>query len=259
MGWPKDKSGFVAYRFNPKTCEATRFDTFGPPNEHRRELYRKVMMFGDWIYAAIGARPWHLVAFNVQTGKGRVLATTEPIIGDPNTIAMDRMKDGLSGHIRNAASVSAIDEFDEDEFKFWVHDGGMYPFFRSYQKQNTSRNLTNGIYQESENPSNACSDVAHTDGGRNAGLQYGVRFGAIRPSCRPVLFSVQRAIYRTGFHLDNRSVIMNSLTTDGWKLTGGVFFERRSLSWYRPPKALHAPLRRTGTQCHQRPIARISA
>ncbi|MFO7907435.1 MAG: hypothetical protein ACQESR_07780 [Planctomycetota bacterium] len=127
MGWPRDKSGFVAYRFDPKTCEATRFDTFGPPNEHRRELYRKVMMFGDWIYAAIGARPWHLVAFNVQTGKGRVLATTEPIIGDPNTIAMDRMKGGLSGHVRSAASVSGIDEFDEDEFRFWLHDGRMYP------------------------------------------------------------------------------------------------------------------------------------
>ena len=123
VGWPKDKSGFVAYRFNPETYKAERFDTFGPPNEHRRELYRDVVMFGDWIYAAIGAQPWHLVAFNFTTGEGRLLAATEAIIGDPNTIGMARMKGGLSGHIRNAAFVAGINDFDRDEFKFWLHDG----------------------------------------------------------------------------------------------------------------------------------------
>jgi hypothetical protein len=55
--------------FFSKTYEAKRFETFGPPNEHRRELYREVVMFGDWIYAAIGAQPWHLVAFNFHTGE----------------------------------------------------------------------------------------------------------------------------------------------------------------------------------------------
>jgi hypothetical protein len=127
VGWPKDKSGFVAHRFDPKTYEAKRFDTFGPPNEHRRELYRKVVMFGDWIYAAIGAQPWHLVAFNFQTGEGRLLATTEPIIGDPDTIGLTRMQGGLSGHVRNAASVAGIDDFDREEFLFWLHEGRVYP------------------------------------------------------------------------------------------------------------------------------------
>jgi hypothetical protein len=126
MGWPRDKSGFVAYRFDPVTNEAERFETFGPPNEHRRELYRGARMFGDWIYAAIGSQPWHLVAFNFKTGEGRLLAATEQTIGDSNTIGMTRMKGGLSGHIRNAASVAGIDDFDREEFQFWLHEGKVY-------------------------------------------------------------------------------------------------------------------------------------
>jgi hypothetical protein len=126
IGWPKDKSGFVAYRFDPETYEAERFETFGPPNEHRRELYRQVRMFGDWIYAAVGSQPWHLVAFNFKTAEGRLLATTEPIIGDYKTIGMTRMKGGLSGYIRSAAWVSGIKEFDREEFAFWLHEGKVH-------------------------------------------------------------------------------------------------------------------------------------
>lgn len=127
MGWPKDKSGFVAYCFNPKNHEARRFKTFGPPNEHRRELYREVRMFGDWIYAAIGAQPWHLVAFNFRTGEGRLLGATKEIIGDGNTIALTRMKGGFSGTIRNATSIRGIDDFGREKFTFWLHDGKVYP------------------------------------------------------------------------------------------------------------------------------------
>jgi len=126
VGWPKDKSGLVAYRFNPKTYEAKRFETFGPPNEHRRELYREVKMSGDWIYAAIGAQPWHLVAFNFKTGEGRLLATTDEIIGDSDTIGLTRMKGGFSGHVRTAASIRGIDNFDRKDFPFWLHEGEIY-------------------------------------------------------------------------------------------------------------------------------------
>lgn len=127
VGWPKDKSGLVAYCFNPKTYEAKRFKTFGPPNEHRRELYREVQTFGDWIYAAIGAQPWHLVAFNFKTEEGRLLAATEEIIGDHQTIGLTRMKRGFSGTIRNAASIRGVDRFNQDQFPFWLHEGKIYP------------------------------------------------------------------------------------------------------------------------------------
>jgi hypothetical protein len=126
LGWPRDKSGLVAYSFDPSTYEAKRFTTFGPPNEHRRELYANVKMCGDWIYAAFGAEPWHLAAFNVKTGQGRLLGTTEEIIGDYQTIRLDRMQGGCSGHIRNAASIEGVDRFDRDEFAFWLHDGIIY-------------------------------------------------------------------------------------------------------------------------------------
>ena len=125
MGWPKDRSGFVAYRFDPRTYEAKRFKTFGPRNGNRSELYRQVQMFGDWLYAGIGHRPWHLVAFNVKTGEGRLLATsidTERGRG----IGLARMNGGISGHIRNPASIDGIDDFDRKEFRFWLHDGKVY-------------------------------------------------------------------------------------------------------------------------------------
>jgi hypothetical protein len=123
VGWPRDKSGFVAFRLDPKTYTAERFPTFGPANENRRELYRKVVLYGDWIYAAVGSQPWHLVACNIRTGKGRVLATTQPIIGDHATIGLTRLQGGLSGYVRSAASVAGIDDVDPEEFRFWLHEG----------------------------------------------------------------------------------------------------------------------------------------
>ncbi len=123
LGWPQDKSGFVAYRFDPRTGRAKRFETFGPANEHRRELYREVRMRGDWLYGAVGSRPWHLVAFNFKTGQGRLLATTEPIIGDYNTIRIEPIEGGFAGHIRSAASVAGIDKVDPEELPFWLHEG----------------------------------------------------------------------------------------------------------------------------------------
>jgi hypothetical protein len=127
LGWPRDKSGLVAYSFDPKTYETRRFETFGPSNERRRELYAEVRMLGDWIYAAFGAEPWHLVAFNFTTGEGRLLGTTEEIIGDYQTIGFNRMRGGFSGHIRSAAAIAGIDRCDRDEFAFWLHDGKIYP------------------------------------------------------------------------------------------------------------------------------------
>ncbi|NQU20503.1 MAG: PQQ-like beta-propeller repeat protein [Candidatus Nealsonbacteria bacterium] len=118
MGWPKDKSGFVAYCFNPKNHEAKRFKTFGPPNEHRRELYREVRMFGDWIYAAIGAQPWHLAAFNFKTGEGRLLGATEEIIGDGNTLGRRRIGGGMGWYDPTTGKLGGIPL--EDHRIFWM-------------------------------------------------------------------------------------------------------------------------------------------
>jgi hypothetical protein len=123
MGWPKDKSGFIAFSFDPQTKEVTRSEAFGPANPNRQELYREVRMSGDWIYAAIGNRPWHLVAYNFKTGKGRLLATTKEIRGGGDTIDMKHILGGFSGYIQEAAAVVGIEEFDQEQFNFWLHDG----------------------------------------------------------------------------------------------------------------------------------------
>ncbi|NQT54069.1 PQQ-like beta-propeller repeat protein [bacterium] len=122
MGWPRDKSGFVAYRLDPKTYEAKCFQTFGPPNKRRSELYRQVEMFGDWVYAGIGHQPWNLVAFNFKTREGRLLATSIPTERG-HGIGLAKMKGGVSGHILNPASIHGFDDFDRKEFEFWLHEG----------------------------------------------------------------------------------------------------------------------------------------
>lgn len=127
IGWPRDTSGFVAYRFDPDTYETERYSTFGPANPNRLELYRDVTMSGDWIYASIGNEPWHLVAFNVKTKEGRVLATSENIKGDHDTIEFSLVEGGLSGHIRQAAEIRGIRQFNKEQFDFWLHDGNVYP------------------------------------------------------------------------------------------------------------------------------------
>jgi len=127
MGWPRDKSGFVAYCFDPKTYKTTRSKVFGPPNPRRRQLYCHVRMSGDWLYAAVGSRPWHLVGYNFKTKEGRLLATTENIIGDYSTIRMGNVQGGLRGSIRNAAAIAGLRDFDRKEFNFWIRDGRVFP------------------------------------------------------------------------------------------------------------------------------------
>lgn len=126
IGWPDDKSGLIAYVFDPGTSETRRFQSFGPANPNRRELYAHVVMRGPWIYAAIGAQPWHLVAFNFETEEGHLLGVTEEIIGDHRTIRLERMEGGFSGHIRHADSIAGLEEFDREELRFWLHDGRIH-------------------------------------------------------------------------------------------------------------------------------------
>lgn len=123
MGWPKDKSGFVAFCFDPVTYETKRSETFGPANPKRRELYRGVIMSGDWLYADIGTSPWHLVAYNFKTEEGRLLATTKDIIGSGATIQMKRVSGGLRGTITEPAFVDGMGQVDAKAINFWLHDG----------------------------------------------------------------------------------------------------------------------------------------
>ena len=125
IGWPQDRSCFVPYRLNPETCEVTRYPEFGPANENRSGLYLSSAVDGDWFYAEIGQEPWHLVAFNVWTGEGRLLAESKKIREDQMNLAS--MKGGVRGEVRNAVFVRGVKDFDRDKFTFWLDNGKVYP------------------------------------------------------------------------------------------------------------------------------------
>jgi outer membrane protein assembly factor BamB len=127
IGWPKDKSGLFAYSFDPKTLRTTLSEKLEVANPNRRELYGEIRLYNDWIYAAFGAEPWHLVAYHLRNGEWRRLATTEPIIGDHNTIRIERMQGGLSGHIHQPGSIAGLEDFDKEKFEFWLHEGEIVP------------------------------------------------------------------------------------------------------------------------------------
>jgi hypothetical protein len=123
MGW--DEDGFVPYRINTETYEAQRFGSFGPKNENRSELYRQVVMHGDWLYAGVGHRPWHLAAFNFVTGESRLLATSDADERGQG-IVLTKMKGGVRGRMNNPVSVRGLKDFDGAEFEFWLHEGSVY-------------------------------------------------------------------------------------------------------------------------------------
>ena len=123
LGWPKDTSGFVGYRFDPRTYETKRFKAFGPANANRRGLYAQVRLSGDWMYAAIGNRPWHLVAIHIRTGEGRLLATTREILGSHTTIRLSPVVGGIRATVHEAASIAGLDAFDRDQAELWLHEG----------------------------------------------------------------------------------------------------------------------------------------
>jgi len=75
----------------------------------------------------VGSRPWHLVGYNFRTKEGRLLATTEAIIGDYATIRMGNVQGGLRGSIRNAAAIAGLRDFDRKESNFWIRDGRIFP------------------------------------------------------------------------------------------------------------------------------------
>lgn len=48
--------------------------------------YLGVVMDGDWIYARIGNTPWRIYGMNIKTRQGKVIAETERIVGNRDSI-----------------------------------------------------------------------------------------------------------------------------------------------------------------------------
>ena len=127
LGWTADNRAFIPYRIDPTTFEVKRYAAFGPANEHRRQMYMNAVMVGDWLYAKVGSRPWRLVGYNFAEQRGRVLATTKPILGDHRTIWVGLNEHGVAARVRQPAEIADLDAFNPEETNIWINDGRVYP------------------------------------------------------------------------------------------------------------------------------------
>lgn len=136
IGWnKKEKDGFIAYWYDPASGQSWRSEVFGPANKNIDSLYGGTTRSGDWVYADYGRKPWHLVGFNFKTGEGRILATSQNIIGSYKTIRYTPIEGGLSGVIEQPATINGGDKVTTETLSFWVHEGKLIP--RAEGEENT--------------------------------------------------------------------------------------------------------------------------
>ena len=131
IGWDGGHDGYVPVSFNITSLEAKAYGTIGHPDVGSLTVnYREAVAVGDWVYAAIGNSPWHIVAYNFRTGEGKVLAETADISGDHNTIGLREVESGgergVSGYIREARWIDGVGNCSFDEYSFWLHGGEVY-------------------------------------------------------------------------------------------------------------------------------------
>jgi hypothetical protein len=118
----RQKAAF--FTIDPVTRKGDFLGEIGPENPNYAWEYRGVMMDGDWIYARIGTTPWRLLGMNVKTRQGKIIAETERIIGDRNTIRFIRNHDYPGLYV----SITGLKGGPKDEVKaFWLRDGELTP------------------------------------------------------------------------------------------------------------------------------------
>jgi len=127
IGQPDSKDGFQPFTFDPKTCETKIYSRKGSGQKTPFPYYRGSAMHGDWMYCKYGHEPWRLVAFNFRTEEFRHLATTDEIKGDHTTIGIGRHPGGISGRIKQGASIDGVASFDKELFECWLVEGKVIP------------------------------------------------------------------------------------------------------------------------------------
>ena len=112
----------LVYRIDPSTRTVRVHEPFGPKNPNMAGIYAKNAVEDDWFYAAYGNRPWRLVAFNIATGEGKVLAETEDIIGDHRTMTLSPLPD----HKGFRVTVRGLRGRGSEPVEFWLHEGALH-------------------------------------------------------------------------------------------------------------------------------------
>jgi hypothetical protein len=116
------RTGF--YTIDPATLKGEFLGAVGPENRNLAWEYGGVVMDGDWIYARYGASPWRLFGMNVKTKEGKVIAETEPIMGDRDTIKFRQHPDYPGVHV----SITAMKGDPRDQTRaFWLRGGELTP------------------------------------------------------------------------------------------------------------------------------------
>lgn len=119
---PKEKA-YIAAVLDTGKMEMTVHDPVGPGSQNVTIFYPKEIKDGDWMYTAIGKKPWRIHAYNFKTREYRTLASA-PIIGDYKSINFWHVKDGgVKGYIREPDFIDGVKDFDRKEFAFWLKDG----------------------------------------------------------------------------------------------------------------------------------------
>jgi hypothetical protein len=120
------RAGF--YTIDPATLKGEFLGAVGPENPQLFWEYGGTLMDGDWIYARYGNSPWRLFGMNVKTKQGKVIAETERIIGDRDTIKL----------VTNPAypgvyvEIKALKGEPLDATRaFWLRDGELTPCERA--------------------------------------------------------------------------------------------------------------------------------
>ncbi|MCG3147121.1 MAG: hypothetical protein PCFJNLEI_00558 [Verrucomicrobiae bacterium] len=112
------------YTIDPVTLKGELLGEVGPPSDSRAWEYGGVVMDGDWIYARYGHSPWRLYGMNVKTHKGKVIAETEQIIGDRQTITFRTNSEYPGIYV----TITGLKGAPKDETKaFWLLDGELTP------------------------------------------------------------------------------------------------------------------------------------
>ncbi|MCS7304035.1 MAG: hypothetical protein NZ602_02860 [Thermoguttaceae bacterium] len=104
----------AAARIDPDTLEVTFYGPIGPSHAPHGCWGYSGGADDRFIYIASGKVPWYLVAFDRQTGRSEVLATTGPVGG---YVSVSQLADGCT------ASVTGQLQTDGQRIDYWLHQG----------------------------------------------------------------------------------------------------------------------------------------
>ncbi len=129
IGWDKMNDGYVPLSFDVENTIVRTYNKIATYPGPFTVNYRQCKAVGNWAYAAIGNNPWRLIAFNFETGEGKILAEAD-ITGDYKTIELHKVQSGdqrgIKGSIRNATWIQTIGDCRLDEYHFWLFDGEIH-------------------------------------------------------------------------------------------------------------------------------------